>query len=151
MMSMMFSGSADEQMTMLQPAAVAMRAAVSLVTMPPVPHCVPVVLVSAVRALMSCTSWMGVASGFTCAWGAWVTHRSVVGDVLLRRAASVAAAVVYASRTCNVLLMVVRRISAVVLASAAATPCSVDNAASVDGRSDKGKHTCCTPKQNHAT
>ena len=29
----------EEQMTMVQPAAVAMRAAVSLVTMPPVPHC----------------------------------------------------------------------------------------------------------------
>lgn len=34
------------QMTMRQPAAVAMRAAVSLVAMPPVPHCVPLVLVS---------------------------------------------------------------------------------------------------------
>lgn len=34
------------QMTMRQPAAVAMRAAVSLVAMPPVPHCVPFVLVS---------------------------------------------------------------------------------------------------------
>ena len=35
----MASGSEEEQMTMVQPAAVAMRAAVSLVTMPPVPHC----------------------------------------------------------------------------------------------------------------
>ena len=34
------------QMTMRQPAAVAMRAAVNLVAMPPVPHCVPLVLVS---------------------------------------------------------------------------------------------------------
>ena len=33
-------------MTMRVPAAVAMRAAVSLVAMPPVPHCVPRVLVS---------------------------------------------------------------------------------------------------------
>ncbi len=37
------------QMTMRQPAAVAMRAAVSLVAMPPVPHCVPLVLVSTWR------------------------------------------------------------------------------------------------------
>ena len=40
------AGSAALQMTMRQPAAVAMRAAVSLVAMPPVPHCVPLVLVS---------------------------------------------------------------------------------------------------------
>lgn len=42
----MFEGSSALQMTMRQPAAVAMRAAVSLVAMPPVPHCVPCVLVS---------------------------------------------------------------------------------------------------------
>jgi hypothetical protein len=36
------------------------------VTMPPVPHCVPVVLVSAVREEMSSTSWMGVAVGSIC-------------------------------------------------------------------------------------
>lgn len=42
----MLAGSAAVQMTMRQPAAVAMRAAVSLVAMPPVPHCVPWVLVS---------------------------------------------------------------------------------------------------------
>ena len=40
------SGSLARQMTVEQPAAVAMRAAVSLVAMPPVPHCVPRVLVS---------------------------------------------------------------------------------------------------------
>lgn len=38
MISGMTSGSAEEQMTIVQPAAVAMRAAVNLVTMPPVPH-----------------------------------------------------------------------------------------------------------------
>jgi hypothetical protein len=60
------SGFALVQITRQQPAAVAMRAAVSLVTMPPVPHCVPVVLVSAVREEMSSTSWMGVAVGSSC-------------------------------------------------------------------------------------
>ncbi len=44
------------QITMVVPAAVAMRPAVSLVAMPPVPHCVPALPVSAVRRLMSCTS-----------------------------------------------------------------------------------------------
>jgi hypothetical protein len=57
------SGFALVQITRQQPAAVAMRAAVSFVTMPPVPHCVPVVLVSAVREEMSSTSWIGVALG----------------------------------------------------------------------------------------
>ena len=42
----MRSGSAARQMAMRQPAAVASRAAVSLVAMPPVPHCVPDWLVS---------------------------------------------------------------------------------------------------------
>ncbi len=46
MTAVMRSGSAARQMTVEQPAAVAMRAAVSLVAMPPVPHCVPRVLVS---------------------------------------------------------------------------------------------------------
>lgn len=54
-------------MTMVVPAAVAMRAAVSFVTMPPVPHCVPVVLVSAVSRVMSSTTWMGLASGLVYA------------------------------------------------------------------------------------
>ena len=39
MMPVMASGCEEEQMTIVQPAAVAMRAAVSLVTIPPVPHC----------------------------------------------------------------------------------------------------------------
>eukprot|EP00882_Tetradesmus_deserticola_P027159 GHRQ01030031.1.p1 GENE.GHRQ01030031.1~~GHRQ01030031.1.p1 ORF type:complete len:118 (+),score=38.23 GHRQ01030031.1:75-428(+) len=64
--STMPSGLALVQITRQQPAAVAMRAAVSLVTMPPVPHCVPVVLVSAVSEEMSSTSWMGVAVGSIC-------------------------------------------------------------------------------------
>lgn len=42
----MLRGSSAVQITMRQPAAVAMRAAVSLVAMPPVPHCVPRVVVS---------------------------------------------------------------------------------------------------------
>ena len=46
MTAVMRSGSDARQMTVEQPAAVAMRAAVSLVAMPPVPHCVPRVLVS---------------------------------------------------------------------------------------------------------
>jgi hypothetical protein len=62
------SGFALVQMTMQQPPAVAMRAAVSFVTIPPVPHWVPLVLVSAVREEMSCTSWMGVAVGSSCRW-----------------------------------------------------------------------------------
>ena len=40
---------------MVVPAAMAMRAAVSFVAMPPVPHCVPCVLVSACSFTMSCT------------------------------------------------------------------------------------------------
>jgi hypothetical protein len=40
------SGWLARQITMRQPAAVAIRAAVSFVAMPPVPHCVPAVLVS---------------------------------------------------------------------------------------------------------
>ncbi len=43
----MFSGSDALHMTVWHPAAVAMRAAVSLVAMPPVPHWVPCVVVSA--------------------------------------------------------------------------------------------------------
>lgn len=42
----MDSGTVEEQMTMRQPAAVARRAAVSLVAIPPVPHSVPAVVVS---------------------------------------------------------------------------------------------------------
>ena len=41
--------------TIVVPAAMAMRAAVSFVAMPPVPHCVPCVLVSAWSFTMSCT------------------------------------------------------------------------------------------------
>jgi hypothetical protein len=55
-MRTMFSGALELQMTMVQPAAVAMRPAVSLVAIPPVPHCVPRVDVSAVRREMSSTS-----------------------------------------------------------------------------------------------
>jgi hypothetical protein len=40
---------------------------VSLVTMPPVPHCVPLLDVSAVSRVMSSTTWMGVALGSI--WG----------------------------------------------------------------------------------
>lgn len=61
------SGFVLAQMTMVVPAAVAMRAAVSLVTMPPVPHCVPLLDVSAVSRVMSSTTWMGVALGSI--WG----------------------------------------------------------------------------------
>ena len=57
------SGFALEHMTIVVPAAVAMRAAVSLVAMPPVPHCVPPLLVSAVREAMSSTTWIGTAAG----------------------------------------------------------------------------------------
>ncbi len=42
----MLSGWVEEQMTMRQPAAVARRAAVSFVAMPPVPHSDPAVAVS---------------------------------------------------------------------------------------------------------
>jgi hypothetical protein len=68
------SGLVLAQITIVVPAAVAIRAAVSLVTMPPVPHCVPVVVVSAVRRVMSSTTWMGVAVGSI--WF-WVCVRSV--------------------------------------------------------------------------
>lgn len=44
------------QIAMRQPAALTIRAAVSLVAMPPVPHCVPFVDVSTARLAMSCTS-----------------------------------------------------------------------------------------------
>jgi hypothetical protein len=56
-------------MTMVQPAAVAMRAAVSLVTMPPVPHCVPAEVVSAASCVMSSTTGMRRAEGSRCVWG----------------------------------------------------------------------------------
>ena len=49
-MSSTLSGRSQLQMTVLQPAAVAMRAAVSLVDMPPVPHCEPGVHVSTCEA-----------------------------------------------------------------------------------------------------
>lgn len=42
----MFWGQDDLQITVVQPAAVAMRAAVSFVLMPPVPHWVPMLPVS---------------------------------------------------------------------------------------------------------
>lgn len=44
------------QMAILQPAAVTILAAVSLVAMPPVPHAVPLVDVSTASFAMSCTS-----------------------------------------------------------------------------------------------
>lgn len=58
------SGLPECRMTTLQPAAVAMRAAVSFVDMPPVPHSVPEVLVS-----ISASSPMSQTSGilFACA------------------------------------------------------------------------------------
>lgn len=49
MTAVMRSGSEARQITVWQPAAVAMRAAVSLVAIPPVPHWVPAVLVSTCR------------------------------------------------------------------------------------------------------
>ena len=42
----MLAGCEARQMAILQPDALTMRAAVSLVAMPPVPHCDPFVLVS---------------------------------------------------------------------------------------------------------
>ncbi len=52
-MATMRSGSLARQMAMRQPAAVASRAAVSLVAMPPVPHWLPLMLVSTcVRTLL---------------------------------------------------------------------------------------------------
>jgi hypothetical protein len=79
-MSGMFSGTLELQMTMRQPAAVAMRPAVSLVAMPPVPHCVPAVLVSACRLARSCT-WVGRdGQGWA---GGWFFSREGGGLVVL--------------------------------------------------------------------
>ncbi len=47
-------GSLDEQMTIVQPAAVAILAAVSFVTMPPVPHCESLPVVSTYAAFFAC-------------------------------------------------------------------------------------------------
>ncbi len=47
-------GSLDEQMTIVQPAAVAILAAVSFVTMPPVPHCESLPVVSTYTAFFAC-------------------------------------------------------------------------------------------------
>ena len=47
-------GSLEEQMTIVQPAAVAILAAVSFVTMPPVPHCESLPLVSTYTAFFAC-------------------------------------------------------------------------------------------------
>jgi len=47
-------GSLEEQMTIVQPAAVAILAAVSFVTMPPVPHCESLPLVSTYTPFFAC-------------------------------------------------------------------------------------------------
>ncbi len=47
-------GSLEEQMTIVQPAAVAILAAVSFVTMPPVPHCESLPVVSTYTAFFAC-------------------------------------------------------------------------------------------------
>jgi len=53
-------------LTIVQPAATAILPAVSFVAMPPVPHCVPLVLVSALSVEKSSTSEIGLALGSSC-------------------------------------------------------------------------------------
>ena len=72
------SGSPLEQMTIVVPAAVAMRAAVSFVTMPPVPHCVPAVVVSAVSRERSSTTRIGVAVGSVLGLAVYSASTSVI-------------------------------------------------------------------------
>ena len=75
----MCSGSDPWQMTMWQPAAVASRAAVSLVAIPPVPHCVPGTLVSTYTSHASAGA---TASGHAIPTGVQLT------DVTLQIAAA---------------------------------------------------------------
>lgn len=56
----------QRMLTIVQPAATAILPAVSFVAIPPVPHCVPFVLVSALSVEKSSTSEIGLASGSSC-------------------------------------------------------------------------------------
>lgn len=89
MMAATDSGSLLEQITIVVPAAVAIRAAVSFVTIPPVPHCVPAVVVSATSLVMSSTTWMGRAVGSILGLAVYKASTSVIRN---KRSASTSVA-----------------------------------------------------------